>query len=371
MVKLFERLSIARTRLCVYATLGISMVFGSVSCLAQTFPKSVFDNLDTGIYWYNSATGNVKANGTFPTGYFTNTKPVMIYIHGWQNGSTQKLQRETFSRPASDATIDLTAAWRAAGWNMGIFYWNQLADEGEVKDAEAKIWSTNGPRKMRWRKSNGSYVDSGIQKTAAELFVENYKQSMANYNGNDVRLVGHSLGSQMVIVAARLISDAVDRGELHVRLLPKRIVLLDPAFLKDGRPYLGGRWTGEVARDYVDALKNKGVIFESIRSSGSTSTGIIGDTNNGLMIKTAFREIKTGYFGALDFNNKHGAAVWHYFWEFAFPVMPVVGEVGGAPSASATNDRTLVLMIGTKKYQQDLGGSTKTPSDDNYRAVTK
>ena len=41
--------------------------------------------------------------------------------------------------------------WKADGWNVAIFYWNQMADEDEVKDAEAKIWSTNGPKGMRYR----------------------------------------------------------------------------------------------------------------------------------------------------------------------------------------------------------------------------
>jgi hypothetical protein len=38
-----------------------------------------------------------------------------------------------------------------AGYNVGIMYWNQFADEDEVKDAEAKIWTATGTRAMRWK----------------------------------------------------------------------------------------------------------------------------------------------------------------------------------------------------------------------------
>lgn len=350
---------------------GLAFFLSAIPLAANAFDRSVFDRLDTGIYWYRNATAAVKADGSFPTGHFTNGAPVAIYIHGWQNGSTQALRRETFDRPAASAPVDLTAAWKGAGWNLGIFYWNQLADEGEVKDAEAKIWSTAGPRKMRWRKSDGSYVDSGIQQTAAQIFLQNYKDSLRYYTGNEVRLIGHSLGSQMVINGAKLIADAIDRGELPARLLPKRIALLDPAFLQDGRPYLGGRWTGEVARDYVDALKARGVIFEALRTSGATSNGLVGDTNNGLMVKTAFRELKPWYFGMFDFGGKHNAAVWHYFWEFAFAPANIVGESGGAPAASATNDRTRALMNSSRKYPHDQGAWSKSPGDDTYKYTSK
>jgi hypothetical protein len=354
----------------IISILGITAACAGAAS-AQPFPNSVFDGLDHGIYWYQNHTTKSKQIGATANSNFTNGQPTAIYIHGWQNGSTAKRQRETYERADAACNCDLTAAWRAAGWNMGIFYWNQFSDEGEVKDAEAKIWSVNGPKKMRWRKSDGSYVDSGISKTAPQLFVEHYKAAMQNYSGNEIRFMGHSLGSQMVIVSAKLISDAIDRGEMSANLLPKRIALLDPAFLQDGRSYLNNRWTGEVARDYVDALKAKGVIFEALRSSGSSSNGFIGDANTGLMNKTAFRELKPWYFGMFDFGAKHGAAVWHYWWEFGQTPASIVGESGYAPSAATSNARTQTLMQSSRKYQHDQGAYSKTPADDTYKYANK
>ena len=353
------------------AKLATVVASAATGLLANAFDRAVFDNLDHGIYWHQNATTVQKAVGSNANAYFNTAAPTAIYIHGWQNGSTQNLSRETFIRPDSGSNVDLSAPWKAAGWNMGIFYWNQFADEGEVKDAEAKIWTAGGPKQMRWRKADGSYVNSGITQTAPQLFVQQYKDAMKYYSGNDIRLMGHSLGSQMVIVSAKLISDAIDRGEMPAKLLPKRIALLDPAFLADGRPYLGGAWTGEVARSYVDHLKARGVIFEALRSSGSTSNGFIGDANNGLLVKTALRELKPWYFGMFDFGGKHGAAVWHYLWEFNTSPAAIVGEAGHAPSAATSNARTRDLMNSTRKYGHDQGAWTKTPADDTYKYFNK
>lgn len=345
------------------------------------FDATVFSKLDTGIYWYTNQTNAAKAVNGSASAYYNPANPTMIYIHGWQPGTTKLLQRETFDRSADSGIVqDLTAGWKRNNWNMGIFYWNQFADEGDVKVAEDKIWPVlspaGAPKSLSWINSAGvvSYKDNNgvtLTQSTAQMFVAAYKQAMKGYTGNDIRLVGHSLGSQMVIVGAKLISDAVDRGEIPGNLRPTRIALLDPAFLSGSRAYLGNRWPGEVARDYVDALKAKGVIVEAIRSSPATSTGLIGDSNVALLNKTAFREIKPWYFGALDITNKHKAAVWHYLWEYSIQPSLVAGTNALAASASNSNSATRTLMNSTSKMEHDQGAYTKTPGDDTYKWVAK
>lgn len=358
-----------------------AVVTAAASSPALAFDATVFSKLDTGIYWYANQTNAVKAVNGSASAWYNPANPTMIYIHGWQPGTTKLLQRETFDRSADSGIVqDLTAGWKRNNWNMGIFYWNQFADEGDVKVAEDKIWPVLSPagaaKSLSWINSAGvvSYKDnSGVTLTqsTAQMFVQAYKKAMQGYTGNDIRLVGHSLGSQMVIVGAKLISDAVDRGEIARNLLPTRIALLDPAFLSGTRAYLGNRWPGEVARDYVDALKAKGVIVEAIRSSPATSTGLIGDSNVALLNKTAYREIKPWYFGALDITNKHKAAVWHYLWEYSIQPSLVGGTNTLAASASNSNPATRTLMNSTNKMELDQGAYTKTPGDDTYKWVAK
>ena len=70
-----------------------------------------------------------------------------------------------------------------------MLYWNQFADEGEVTDAEAKIWSASGPRAMRWKNSSGVY-SSGPSISAGELLFRSYRDNLAGYSGSNIRLLG-------------------------------------------------------------------------------------------------------------------------------------------------------------------------------------
>ena len=343
-------------------SIGMNVLSGS----ALAFDRSVFDNLDYGIYWYGDQLVTQKAVSGVANPYYANAQPTLIYIHGWQNGKTPLLYRETFARAVDGGpTTDLTGSWKLNGWNMGIFYWNQFSDEGDVNDAEAKIWTASGAKQMRWRKADGSYVNSGITSSAAQLFLDSYKSAMAGYTGNDVRLAGHSLGSEMVVVGAKLISDAVDRGEIPANLRPRRVVLLDPAFIGGQRAYLGNRQTVEVGGDYIDAMKAKGIIFESINTSGASSGSVA------VMNRTAYRELKAWYFSAFDVVGKHMAAVWHYLWEYQYTAANIVGTSTRASSASTSNSATQSLMNATQRQIHDQGAWTKSPSDDTYKWTNK
>lgn len=330
------------------------------------FPDSIFQNLDHGLYWFGYGDTWEKAIPGHANAYFSNSKPTVIYIHGWQNGKTQAKNRETFNRKdAGGPDLDLAYAWLAAGYNVGILYWNQFADEAEVKDAEAKIWTASGPRAMRWRNSSGAYA-SGPNKSVGDLLFDHYKANMAGYSGSNIRILGHSLGNELAIVLTKKISDAVTAGTLSSRLLPKRVALLDPFYSNWPKSYLNNKWVGEVCRSYVSELKTKGVIFEAYRSSAVASTIFVGDENKDLMKMTAFTELKPWYFNAVQISEKHSAAVWHYLWSFSFNPPSISGTSNQAASARTSDSRTAALMNGTKKLVHDQGIYSKEPSDDTF-----
>jgi hypothetical protein len=347
----------------------------TLSSLAEAatgvFPDSTFNNLDHGLYWFGYGDSWQKAVPGYSNAYYSAGKPTVIYIHGWQNGSTQSKNRETFNRlDAGGPNLDLAHAWLAAGYNVGVLYWNQFADEGEVKDAEAKIWTATGPRAMRWRNASGVY-SNGPTQSVGDLLFQSYKDNLAGYTGSNIRLLGHSLGNQVAIVLTKKISDAVSAGTVSSKLLPKRVALLDPFYSNQGKSYLGNKWTGEVCRSYVSELKTKGVIFEAYRTSAVTSTIFVGDNNTGLMNMTAFSEVKTGYFNSTQQTQKHNAAVWHYLWSFASNPPLITGTSNQAASASTSDSRITTLMNGTQKLVHDLGGTTKEPSDDSFKLYAR
>ncbi|MEO4046007.1 hypothetical protein AAFN46_02805 [Pseudomonas sp. CAU 1711] len=330
------------------------------------FPDSTFNNLDYGLYWFGYGDTWQKAVPGQSNAYYGASKPTVIYIHGWQNGATARKDRETFNREgAGGPSLDLATAWLNAGYNVGVLYWNQFADEGEVKDAEAKIWTASGPRAMRWRNSSGVY-SNGPSESAGDLLFKSYKDNLAGYSGSNIRILGHSLGNQMAIVLTKKISDAVAAGTLNSKLLPKRVALLDPFYSNYAKSWLGNQWTGAVCRSYVSELKGKGVIFEAYRSSSVTSTVFVGDENKGLMNMTAFTELKPWYFSSVQQTEKHNAAVWHYLWSFSFNPPPITGSSNQAASAKTSDSRITTLMNGTQKLVHDQGAYTKEPSDDTF-----
>lgn len=335
------------------------------------FPDSTFQNLDHGLYWFGYGDSWQKAVPGQSNAYYVASKPTLIYIHGWQNGSTQKKNRETFNRKdAGGPDLDLANAGLAAGYNVGVLYWNQFADEGEVKDAEAKIWTASGPRAMRWRNSSGVY-SNGPTKSVGDLLFDHYKNNMTSYTGNNVRILGHSLGNQAAIVLSKKISDAVSAGTMPSRLLPKRVALLDPFYSNQAKSWLNNRWVGEVSRTYVSELKTKGVIFETYRTSVASSTGFIGDSNTGLKRMTAFTELKPWYFSSTQLTEKHNAAVWHYLWSFSSNPPLIRGTSNQAASAKTSDSRITTLMNGTKKLVHDQGAYSKEPSDDNFTEANR
>jgi hypothetical protein len=167
------------------------------------------------------------------------------------------------------------------------------------------------------------------------------------------------------------LSDKVDANQLPAAARPKRVALLDPAFLKDARSYLNNRWTGEVARGIVSYLKTKGVIFEAYRSSASTSSGVIGDTNQGLLDMVSFSEIGSNYYNIFQQGEKHEMAVWWYFWSMAYAAPSINGSTLKGPSAASTDTRIRDLMNGTQRTIQDAGRDTRTPADDTFRLANR
>jgi hypothetical protein len=126
--------------LLVSTLFGTASVASVANAAVGTFPSSTFSSLDYGLYWFGDADNYQKAIPNQSNAYYSASKPTIIYIHGWQKGSSKALNRESFNRKdAGGPDLDLAYAWRQAGYNVGIMYWNQFADEDEVKDAEAKF----------------------------------------------------------------------------------------------------------------------------------------------------------------------------------------------------------------------------------------
>lgn len=335
--------------------------------------------LDTGIYWFGKGNVSQKYVKGVTNPYFNPTKPTMIYIHGWQKDNTKTLFRESFNPSKNDSknglNVNSADYWIDKGWNIGIYYWNQLADESEVKDAEAKIWTTSGSKGMRWRKVDGTYVTTGTPTVSvSQLFVNDYISAMSGFTGSEIRFGGHSLGNQVVTNSTKIISDLINSGTIQSKLLPNRVALFDPFWSKDSKSYLGNKWNGEVCRNYVTELKTKGVVFEQYKSSNINDI-FLGDSNDGMKKLTAFIDLYPDYISLTDQGGKHGASKDWYYYSMAFtsPKEYLNTTTTGNVSASATTSTTRVkeMMNSQSKWIQYGGKSTATPSDDTFQITPR
>lgn len=344
------------------------LVLCSRCAFASCFNSDTFSSLDYGLYWYGANQQCEKAEPGFHNAYYDKTQPTVIYIHGWQLGSVEDESRTTFNpSESSGPDIDTAFAWREKGWNIGVLYWNQFADEQELQDAEAKIWTPNGNRGMRWLDSSGNYNDSGLSQSITDIFTHQILDNMPDFSGSEFRLAGHSLGSQLALgVAHKLHHSGVSQA-----LQPQRVVLLDPFSSNNAKNYLGGEWVGERMDDIADELKTKNVALESYRSSAVASTIFIGDSNDSLLNKTAYTELLPWYFNAIQIAEKHNAAVWHYFWSFNFSAPRIGWSNSRAMSASTSTKDTISYMNSNKRFQHFTGQYSQSPSDDRMLRVNK
>lgn len=343
-------------------------------------------SFDYGYYWFKNGSESVKATGSAIAGYYDPKKPTIIYFHGWQpNTSVDNYRREKFifvDPTQRNASVDTANKWIADGWNVGIFYWNQFADEDEVTNAEAKIWSINGPQKMRYRLNTGAFSTSAMPTSSiGDLAYNEYIKIMANHGTSEIRFAGHSLGSQLAVRTAKKLSDA------NSKLMPKRLELLDPFWSKNGKSWLGDTvngtvtvsscekpviatnpawsgngndWTGEVARCYIAKMIAKNSIAVTWLKTSLIGDVGVGDANSSLRPLTVFMNVKSGWWGSDKQTDKHMWAKNIYFWSKIVPSNAI-----NIPSYANTPYATVRANM-KKTYSQKAGIDSANPSDDTY-----
>jgi len=237
---------------------------------------------------------------------------------------------------------------------------------------------------MRFRRSNGSYATDGSvnNKSVSQLFYENMRATMGNFNGSELRIAGHSLGNQLAIAVSKRLSDGVSSGALSSKFLPKRIALLDPFYSKGAKSYLNNRWNGEVARDYTRQLKNRGSVFAYYQTSVTGQLGFIGvgDDNQGLKDLSAYVSVRPWFIGGADVPAKHISAPNLYFLSFnsAPPEEVRIGwwwrriQTGNVAAWASTSTSRIRDMMNNRYYWDQVEGRyTADPSDDQFERKNK
>ncbi|AJQ92909.1 hypothetical protein [Gynuella sunshinyii] len=337
------------------------------------------DFLDYGLYWFGKDQASEKYTGP-GNRYYDDGKPTLIFVHGWQLGTSKdNYWRPNFNfqnnAPAHGYDIDEAAAWIDQGWNVGIYYWNQFADELEVKDAEAKMWTATGPRGMRYRQSDGSYSTlQAPEKSISELMTDAIAEALKNNRNGYLLLHGHSLGNQLAISVAYGLTRRAEQGIVPASMIPERLVLSDPFWSKFGKNYLNDAWTGEISRAYARYLiDHYDIALEMTRSSGICDLWI-GDCNEEMTRLAAFQRLRFWYSDWWEIDQKHIMA---YDWWMLSRTYPAPLELNenldptgeNALSASTSDQRIKAMMGGQYEWDQVDGLYTSTPADDRFEVI--
>eukprot|EP00238_Polyblepharides_amylifera_P000926 CAMPEP_0196570678 /NCGR_PEP_ID=MMETSP1081-20130531/833_1 /TAXON_ID=36882 /ORGANISM="Pyramimonas amylifera, Strain CCMP720" /LENGTH=296 /DNA_ID=CAMNT_0041887251 /DNA_START=353 /DNA_END=1243 /DNA_ORIENTATION=+ len=288
---------------------------------------------------------------------------------------------------SSDYPTSTADAWIDQGWNVGVFYWDQFSDELSVFKAEEKIWKPPPHNLgMRYRTSNGGYSTSGAPAgmSVVDIFVDSLKESLRDYKGN-LRFVGHSLGSQVVLLTAYNLLRQANSGELAFNLVPDRVAIMDPYFsLKalwiNPQSYLpdGEISTAITCLKYARELRSKGTVLELVKTSPLARVPVLCDPNKELIKLCASVERFPDWIGQSDWQGRHIAAPNIYFHSFAFPPPPLKTALSVAPSfrspsASSTNDeiRECMRLSQYWKFVQVEGRGTFDVDDDEFELKSR
>jgi len=359
--------------------LGLAVTFSGFS------HASGEEYLDYGLHWVDvdssgnetqqkgvNHDGNVIINNS---SYYDPAQPTVIYFHGWQSGMAEEgYSKEDFF--FDEVNANTAESWKDKGWNVGIYHWGQFADESEVKDAESKMWSTQGDQGMRYRLDDGSYstVQAPTQ-SIGELAFDHITTALEGNTSGNIRFAGHSLGNQLAVFVAKQINDGVNDGSIDDDLMPGRVDLLDPFWSQDGKSFLNGDWTGERVRSDIQSM----ISDQDIAVTWYKTSGIfdfwVGDQNTDLEKDVALINNRFWYLSATDIVDKHIHARKFYFMSMASDAPEEVTinwwgsrkTTGYDAASAATSDYRIKVMMGDDyEWDQVEGRYTADPSDDQF-----
>lgn len=332
-----------------------------------------------GFYWLGAGGEYEKARAERQSKLFDNTRPTVIFVHGWERNTTaNNLQRDIpflySNRFFGKANV--IPLWKNKGYNVGVFQWAQWADEEDVKDAEIKVLNPQANHRakdggfsgMRYKLRNGKYKDWPIDRSIARIFVDEYSKLMTEYGGAEVRLLGHSLGSQIVGQSLDLLAKAVDEGKMREEAFPKRIALLDPFWSKGEKEYIDGKSPAALFTEQLRTiLDSKEIAVEYYKSS--LLGGIVGDLNAETRKIAAFSRIWASFIPVSDGAAQHFYSYIWYLNSINSPWASSADWIGAGVSNTEVIKKMNIAANNEQHFSQYYGSDTVTPHDDKFKLV--
>lgn len=264
------------------------------------FDDSVFTSLDYGLYWYDNDSRIPKKAGT-EGAHFDPDKPTLIFTHGmkitegygrrdlvslWSGTNGQ------FKAKGYDAYMYYEQYYQILmemGYNVGHFYWNQLAEIST--DADYRIWTSDiydedgndlgldyFVSDVKGNRVQGDPAQNPHESVAV-LFGNAIKNGLGSDYNQPWRLVGHSMGGQLVLATTQNLIYQNSQGLIGDNLLPERVSLVDPYMCNtktvegmrldhmDFKPIPAGTWTAELCADAMEDIAAKNIAIDAYGGS--------------------------------------------------------------------------------------------------------
>jgi len=223
----------------------------SYTCTAEKsamFPGGWPKALDSGIYWFGRDNQIERATGN-KSSFYDPSRKTIVFMDGF-NGlyhvrSCHRMTSKCVQLARCEGDLQYIANdWVERGYNFGIFFWDQFADEDCYFEAELKVWGYkwgHGPQDkyMTWKsydtvtKKTEKKVYKGPETSVSELCASSLRAAMPFFHGGSMQIAGFSLGAQLAAACA----DVMYQQTPTHPAVPTLMNLLEPAFTAHFKPW--------------------------------------------------------------------------------------------------------------------------------------
>lgn len=189
-----------------------------------------------GLYWYGDSgelDDAVISAENLPTQYYDPSKPTLIYSHGWkpagEDKETLSTLAKTYSKTGGDSgNVNYVKELKELGYNVAFWDWHDYAKDLDMLHNE--IWVVRSAENIEDKDSNYYAAVSALDgRSFAGELVRSMCAVMKDATDQEVVLVGHSFGGQMVTAAAYTLYKLAEEGVIiNKNILPDRVSLADP-----------------------------------------------------------------------------------------------------------------------------------------------
>ena len=199
----------------------IVCAFAFTACGGNNAPVTIKYDATTkyGVYWYSSDGNYVRSSSDMSADLFDKSKPTFVFAHGWEpdasnssNGLVEDLvtHPDTIKQTKTTDIRNYAEELKEQGYNVALLGWFSYASN--LDELFRFIWVDF---------DGGNALSVRFAQELSAVLGEDYAQ--------DVKMVGHSYGSQVALATTYQLTKFKENGLIsNQHIIPTRMTLADP-----------------------------------------------------------------------------------------------------------------------------------------------